>query len=83
MNEENKYRCPHCQKNIENDTNVTTIVSGSADAIFTGDDGHPNGNVKDIVASIIFHDECFLQIAGEEYYPRQGVDEHKCTNEQK
>jgi hypothetical protein len=69
-----RCKCPHCHRDIEDNTNITTIVSGSADSVVVKD-GQPIGNIHDIVGSIVFHDECFVEIAGREYYPREKYGE--------
>lgn len=64
-----KYFCLHCKQEIKNGQDVTGILSGSAKGIAMKN-GVIDGEIKNIAGSIVFHDECFLQFAGNEYYPR-------------
>jgi len=69
-----KYFCSHCSKPVEEGQEVTSILSGSAGCL-SMKNGEIDGNVNNIQGAIVFHDECFLELAGLEYYPRKKGDD--------
>jgi len=52
--------CKVCAKTIENKEKATIIVSGSLG---------PN-QIDEMTEPVVFHDSCFLEVAGEAYHPR-------------
>ena len=58
--EVSRHYCHHCEKEVEQESTATVIMTGKV----------INDELDDIDShTLIFHDNCFIEIAGEEYYP--------------
>jgi len=64
-----KYLCPCCDLPVEDTQKVVLIYAGYADNV-RREEGTQFGRVIDERGeSLIFHDECYIGIAGRKFYP--------------
>lgn len=63
------YMCPVCNKPIEEGQKVTGIMSGSARGICRENKRTQGDISKMYPEALVFHDDCFLSVAGSEFFP--------------